>query len=307
VQITGNGNNGRLPLEEIEAFVLVAIAGSYTAAASRANLSHSSLSRKVAHLESILGCRLFDRKPHGVVTTIEGIDHLQRFRYALDQLGAAMGERQAGENAAVRISLLHSVAVPWLFPRHTKLEQMTGGVPVRYQLERRTADFREGIDLAIRFGLGSWPGVRAQRLWQGTLRPVANRCIAAALGDNPTSERLLDFPLLNLGAPISWKEWFAPDRIDYELRPQDHVFAEHITIMSAAEHGIGIALGRFETDHLMDKAGLVYLSPRVCYPDRGFFLIRDVQRPLRPAAMRYAEAMLQLAERSEAEIAAFLA
>ena len=300
------GHNGRLPLEEIEAFVFVAIAGSYTAAAERANLSHSSLSRKVAHLESVLGCRLFDRKPHGVELTIEGIDHLQKFRYALDQIDVALGDRSRGENDAVRISLLQSVATTWLFPRHARLEAMTGAIPVRYHLERRTADFREGIDLGIRFGLGNWPGVRAQRLWQGTLRPMANAAIAAALGESPTSEELLAFPMLNLGTPVSWKEWFAADRRDYELRPQDHVFSEHITVMSAAEHGIGIALGRIETDHLMASAGLHYLSPRILYPERGFFLVRDAQRPLRPIAMRYAAAMMRIAERSEAEIEAFM-
>jgi len=40
-----------VPLDEIKAFVDVAQAGSFSGAAARLNVAHSSLSRKVDHLE----------------------------------------------------------------------------------------------------------------------------------------------------------------------------------------------------------------------------------------------------------------
>lgn len=286
---------------------MVAQAGSYTAAGERLNISHSSLSRKVAHLEALLGVRLFNRRAYGVDLTIEGIDHLQRFRYALDQIRQTVGGRGGPQQKRVRISLLHSFATCWLFPRAAEIAAKSGDVAVEYGVERRTVEFREGIDLAIRFGLGDWSGVRAVRLWQPTLRPIAGQKIAEALGTHADPVAMLGFPLINLGAPVAWAEWLRGLGVEYEQRDHDHVFNDHAMVLSAVEHGLGIGLGRAETHHLIDGVKLRYIHPRTVPFERGFFLARDDLRPLTPAAEAYARAMLEVAEIPETQIEQFLA
>lgn len=297
---------GRLPLEEIEAFVAVAEAGSYTAAAERLSISHSSLSRKVQHLEKIVGERLFDRRSHGVQLTIAGTAQFEKFGDALGIIQSAMREQARADQDVVRISMLQSFATAWLFPHYRQMQEQIGDLKVRYIIDRRPTDFRDGIDLAVRFGEGLWPNVRAIALWESTLQPIAGRQIAARLAGCSDPRALLDFPLIHLGSLFSWQHWFTHHGIEYEPRPIDHVFDEHALVLSAAENDVGIALGRTETRDFVDGQRLFHVSEQIVPVARQYYLVRDSQRPLRKSAQLYASALLHAANLPEPSIYRFL-
>lgn len=296
----------RLPLQEIQAFVEVAIAGSFSAGAERLNLSHSSLSRKVAHLEGRLGVRLFDRKAHGVQLTLEGAAHFLRFRDGLDVIESAMRDMPSNEPGVVRISLLQSFAVQWLFPRHRTLTNRTGGIMVRYLLDRRTTDFSDGTDLAVRFGTGEWTGARAIDLGEENVRPMAVPDIADLLGEDADPEALLDYPLIHLGTETAWRAWFDAHGVTYRLRPFDHVFEEQPIVAAAVAHGLGIGLSRPASRDLVDGVHLAHVARRAVPLSSRYFLVRDGSRPIRAAARIYAKALLEEAGTDAARIAAFL-
>jgi DNA-binding transcriptional LysR family regulator len=306
VQKTHSGTVRRLPLEEIQAFVEVAMAGSFSAGADRLSLSHSSLSRKVAHLESRLGVRLFDRKAHGVQLTLDGAAHFLRFRDGLDLIGSAMRDTPTNEPGVVRISLLQSFAVQWLFPRHRRLTERTGGIMVRYLLDRRTTDFADGTDLAVRFGMGNWSGIRAIDLGEENVRPMAVPDIAGVLGEDPDPSALLDYPLVHLGTETAWRAWFDAHGVTYRLRPFDHVFEEQPIVAAAVANGLGIGLSRPASRDLVDGVRLAHVARRSVPLQSRYHLVRDASRPLRSAARAYAEALLIEAGAEAPRIHAFL-
>ena len=75
--------------EDMEAFVAVAGAGSFTAAAARLGGSTSQLSRRVTKLETRLGARLFHRTTRTLALTEAGAAYLEAATRLLDDARAA--------------------------------------------------------------------------------------------------------------------------------------------------------------------------------------------------------------------------
>lgn len=63
---------GRVPLDQVEAFVAAARLGNLTRAAAQMHLTVSALSHRMRLLEERLGQRLLARGPRGVELTVEG-------------------------------------------------------------------------------------------------------------------------------------------------------------------------------------------------------------------------------------------
>src|SRR5947209_7357576 len=96
----------------------IAQAGSFSAAADSLGYTQSAVSRQVASLEAIVGCRLFERGRQGAVVTAAGVRLLTRATRALDELDAAVRELagEATELGPVRLGAFASAAAG-LVPR----------------------------------------------------------------------------------------------------------------------------------------------------------------------------------------------
>lgn len=110
-----------MELRHLRYFVAVAMAGSFTRAASRLRISQPALSRQVHHLEAELRVTLFERAKTGIRLTCEGEDLLQR---SVDLLSAAerLGERahqvHGGQAGLLRVAAspqtMESVLAPFV-------------------------------------------------------------------------------------------------------------------------------------------------------------------------------------------------
>jgi DNA-binding transcriptional LysR family regulator len=76
----------RLRLRDLFVFFTVVKCGSMAKAAAQLNVSTPSISEIIADLERLLGVRLLDRSPHGVLTTPYGEALLKRSEAAFDEL-----------------------------------------------------------------------------------------------------------------------------------------------------------------------------------------------------------------------------
>lgn len=140
-------------LSEIDAFVHVAAAGSFSLAARQLGVPKSTLSRAIARLEDTAGVRLFERSTRSVRLTEAGRlfreraePHTAGLRDAMDALGNER-ERPTG---TLRISappdaaeLLSSIVVPFIarFP----------GVQVQVDLSTHLVNLvADGFDAALR-------------------------------------------------------------------------------------------------------------------------------------------------------------
>src|SRR5919199_273668 len=101
---------------------------------------------------------------------------LRAAREALDAIAGAV-ERvgPAGGRRVLTVSVGMAFAAKWLVPRLDRFRRLHPGVDVRLDVTERLADFaREEVDVALRFGSGAYPGLRADRLFEEEVFPVCS-------------------------------------------------------------------------------------------------------------------------------------
>jgi DNA-binding transcriptional LysR family regulator len=81
-----------MEIRQLRAFVAIAEAGTFTAAAQRVHVTQAAISMQIRQLENELGVKLFLRAPRRVVLTEAGEQLLQRARHILRDHDAAVDE-----------------------------------------------------------------------------------------------------------------------------------------------------------------------------------------------------------------------
>lgn len=123
-------------------------------------------------------------------------------------LRAALSDLTNTGDAVLSVTTLHSFASQWLAPRLGAFQLANPDVAVRLDTETRMMDLRrEPMDVAIRTGLGDWPGLTAHRMFPSMMTILAPPQVVAGLGPSPTPADVLDAP--RVGSADEWAQWFA--------------------------------------------------------------------------------------------------
>lgn len=164
---------------------------------------------------------------------------------ALVLLGRVIEEAGPGQGREpLVISLEQGFARRWLLPRLMRLSAETGEHDLDLRLENRLENFvGDGIDGAIRYGEGSWPGLKAERLFPVRFFPVCSR---AFMRSRPLAHitDLYNLPLLRHTHPLwSWSHWF--HALGYPPAANEGMMFDDSSLMlDAAAEGAGVALAR---------------------------------------------------------------
>ncbi|OFX11441.1 MAG: LysR family transcriptional regulator [Alphaproteobacteria bacterium RIFOXYD12_FULL_60_8] len=143
-------------LHEIEVFVAVATAGSFTKAGRRLRLSPPAVTRAISSLEDRLGARIFNRTTRSLSITDVGQRFLENARRILNDLD--MAEKEAvGETAVPQGHLTITSSVTFgrlaLTPIVCAFLNQHPRVSASLLLLDRVVNLiEEGIDLAVRIG-----------------------------------------------------------------------------------------------------------------------------------------------------------
>jgi LysR family glycine cleavage system transcriptional activator len=134
----------------------------------------------------------------------------------------------------------------WLIARLPHFQTAHPEIEVRLDTSTRLVDFkRDGVDVAIRFGGGKWPGVTSERLFTETLFPVASPALLASKGGVAAPSDIARFTLIHIIPYVDdWRFWLTSagvTGVDPERGPR---FDSSIAAYKAAEEGLGIAVGR---------------------------------------------------------------
>jgi len=237
----------RLPsLSGLRAFEAAARHLSFKAAADELSLTPTAVSHRIRRLEEELGCELFHRRPRAVTLSDAGAVLLPDVRDAFQRLQRATGKlKQAEDKGVLTISTVPSFAVKWLVPRLGDFQREHPEIDARIATNLDLCNFRDdGVDLAIRFGLGSWPGLRADLLMREEIFPVAAPSLLA--GDRPLRDPsdLARHTLLHISRyPDYWHRWLSMTGLE-GLEPAGNLmFDDSSTALQAAINGLGVALG----------------------------------------------------------------
>lgn len=253
----------RLPLNTLSAFRAVAEAQNLRAAAEVLHLTHSAVSQQIKVLESALGFEVFERRGRRVVLNPAGQALLRSVQDAFAQLDdgvQAAAAAASGEAQRLRVTVLPSFAQRWLMPRIGRWRERHPTLALEIDASIRAVDLlREGFHAAIRQGMGPWPGVESERLFDAPPIVVVGSPSAARrlLGAQP--EALAREPLL--GDAAIWKLWFAAAGVRTHVTTVA-VFNDAGLMLQAAEQSLGLALTReiLAADALCDGR-LIRLSP----------------------------------------------
>lgn len=142
-------------LQDITAFVAVAQANSFTAAAERLGTSKSNVGKAVQRLEAHLGTRLFQRTTRAVHLTEDGALYLAAARAALERLREAeqaLAANRAEPVGRVRVDLPAGFG-HLLLPTLGDLRRRYPKVVVEMALADRMSDpVGDGWDIVVRIG-----------------------------------------------------------------------------------------------------------------------------------------------------------
>lgn len=273
-------------LNGLRAFEAAARHLSFTKAAAELNVTQTAVSHMIRRLEEQLGIRLFIRRNRALALTPEAQAYLPAVRSAFDDLRRATEQlRRTDQGRVLTVTTLPSLAAKWLLPRLADFQARHPEIDLRLTASAQVVDLRrEGIDAAVRYGHGIWPGHRADFLMTEDVFPV---CSPRLLGTGPplrTPADLAQHTLLHVSSyRENWRMWLTAAGLP-ALQPAHEVTFDIVVLaLQAAIDGLGVALGRtriFERDL---AAGRLVKPFDITLPaDAGFYFVVPAETAEQP-------------------------
>ncbi|MGH7005558.1 MAG: transcriptional regulator GcvA [Alphaproteobacteria bacterium] len=240
------------PLNSLRAFVAAARHLSLAKAADELNVTPGAVSQQIKQLEDHLGCALFRRTNRQLLLTDEGqaclpglIESFERMHEALNAIS------RVGPEGRLTVSVAPSLASKWLVPRLDRFAARHPEIDVLVSAAMHLADFEtEGIDCAIRYGAGRYPGLVVEKLMAESVVPV---CSPLLLKDKKALRLpgdLKNFTLLHDDSPDQdpscpdWRMWLRAAGVEQMDARRGLRFNQSSLVLEAAVAGRGVALAK---------------------------------------------------------------
>ncbi len=239
------------PLNALRAFEAAGRHLSFRKAAEELGVTPAAISHQVKALEEYCGAPLFRRLTRALLLTDTGQAALPVLGEGLDKLAeAAAGMRLHEDTPLLTVSVTPSFAAKWLVPRLDRFRAAYPDYDLRVDATDRIVDFaREPADMAIRYGGGNYPGLRADCLMSEVSSPVCSPRLLEGAHPLRTPEDLRHHTLLHVdwqredvSAP-SWRMWLLAAGVrDVDPARGQHFNQDSMAVQAAIE-GHGVALG----------------------------------------------------------------
>jgi LysR family transcriptional regulator, glycine cleavage system transcriptional activator len=272
----------------------------FTRAARELGVTQAAVSRQIQGLEDHLGVALFRRRPRALLLTPPGQRLQAAVTMGLEHIAnTAVEIRRSPRGAEVTVAASVSFSSYWLMARIAKFRVAYPEVEIRLVAAAPVADLiGAGIDLAVRYGRGDWPGVEAIHLMNNEIVPV---CAPGYLESRPPlagPEDLLGETLLHLVEHdlnwVTWEAWLKSVGVESRPTRRGLEFDNYLVLIQAALDGQGIALGggRLADDYI-SRGALVRPIKATLGSDRGFYLLAPSDTPLSPDAALFRDWILE--------------
>src|SRR6516225_1079759 len=229
----------------LQTFVAVARAGKMKQAAHELALTPGAVSQRIRQLEEVAGRRLFTRTSTGVELSAAGEAMFVALAEPFQAIEAVYKELGAPSSRRVTVSTMLSFAATWLVPRLAMFARLCPDIEVAVEAGTRPVDLkREPIDLAIRHGLGKYPGLESTWLVAPELIVVASPDLLKNRAPLPRPADCLAFPLCHDFNRPGRQIWFAAYGVIAPHTNKGPAFSDNHLIVRAAVAGQGLALVR---------------------------------------------------------------
>jgi len=281
------------PLSMLRTFEVAARHGNLSRAGQELHVTHGAVSHQVKSLEEMLGVTLFRRERRGVTLTTEGVALAAVMRDAMATIQSGVEAIRMRPGRTITVSVLPAFATHWLIPRLGDFQARHPDVEVNIRAGQELVDFaRDEVDLAVRYGPGTWPGVTAIRLMEEQVFPVCTPKFAREhrlenLG------ALAQAPLLH--SPTQpWDAWFRSAGGVPPARRRGPTFSESGLLLRAALDGLGVALARsvlVQPD--LEARRLIRPMPQSVAAEFAYYVVHPAHRQLSAAVATFRDWLLQ--------------
>ena len=267
-------------LNALRAFEASARHQSFSAAATELNVTSAAVGQLVRGLEEWLGVALFHRSASGTIRLVP-TDIAQRalpdIRAGFERLSLGLARLQeASTSGVLTVTTSPAFAAKWLLPRIDSFQHAHPETDLRLDTSLKLLDFTaHGIDIGVRYGAGSWPGLTAEKLFDEEIYPVCSPEFRRKNGGLRTPSGLKGRTLIHdlsmessSGFP-TWRTWLETAGINDVASNRGLRINNSAAVVQAAIDGHGVALGRSVMVHDDLAAGrLVRLFSRTACPSQ---------------------------------------
>lgn len=264
-------------LNALRAFEASARHQSFSAAAAELNVTPAAVGQLVRTLEEWLGMPLFHRATSGPVRLLptETAERaLPDIRAGFDRLALGLERLKEGSASGVlTVTVSPAFAAKWLLPRLDSFQVAWPDTDVRLDTSLKPVDFVvQGIVIGVRYGVGSWSGLTAEKLMDEEVYPV---CSPKLLREHRRLQKPNDLARETLIHDLSmdgragfptWDAWLRKADVTGVASTRGMKINNSAAVLQAAIEGQGIALARSVMAHDDLATGrLVRLFPEITF------------------------------------------
>lgn len=276
------------PLNTLRFFEAAGRHLSFKLAAEELEVTPSAVSHGIQSLEDWLGVSLFARTSRGLALTDAGQDYLPSVREALTVLSNATDRvPDRPPRRSLAISVAPTFGARLLLPRLPAFRELYPEVTVHIDTTHTRVEFpRDGADIAIRLGTGTWPDLTATHLLAEELVPVCSPELLSKLG--PVTS-LCDAPLIHITTVSQdWAAWARAAKRD-AIECERGLMVDTIQMaIDAAVQGLGVAIGRLPlVGPELSTGRLVRFCGPCVKADTAYWLVGPRETMIRPEIVTF--------------------
>lgn len=268
------------PLTALRSFAAFADTGSVVGAGDALGVSHAAVSQQLRSLEAHLDVALLNRDGRAMTLTAEG----ERLANTLHSGFAAMIDTTrlitgARDDRPLHISTTPTFAATWLMPRLPKFRELHPQVDLMLNPTPEVVNLSpDGIDCAIRYGSGVWPGLEAKMLLKSPMVVLGAPSLIGT-GVLPDIEDLTDFPWLEEFGTTEASRWLNQRGLKRQLGHGLTQVPGNLLLDGVRDgQGVAVTVRAFvERDIAAGRLRVIETEER---PDMGYHIVT------RPGAMR---------------------
>ena len=289
------------PLAALRVFECVSRHMSFTEAARELSVTQGAVSHQIRALEDWLGFELFQREGRALRLSRGARAYADTIAGALQQIAAQTDAlRQARSHQVLTVRGYTTFLVRWLIPRLPAFQAAHPDVEIRLEASADPVDFkRDQADVAVLYGSGTWPDLKADLLFSDELVPVCSPQLTGK-SRKMSAAKLLGLPLLHLNVRRrDWPDWIEMVGLTREADRRDMRFEDLSIVYQCAIDGLGVAMG--QRKYLADEIANGRLVVPIDEPltrDAGYYLVCPKESAGDPKVERFRAWLLRTLEDS---------
>ncbi len=230
-------------IQTLRALETAARLQSFSRAAEELGVTHGAISHRIREIEERLGARMFVRRGNAMEPTAEARQVLPVVRQALGLIASIFPPPPAAGEQVLRVGVLPSFASNWLVPRLVEFQTLHPEIAIALDARVEVSHVGSGgLDAAIRYGAGAWPGLVSERLVGDMVFPACSPEYRSRMGIRGIDDFARCHLLRNVWQ--AWTPWFQKAGLELPEPSGGAPYHDAGLMLEAVFAGHGIALVR---------------------------------------------------------------